>query len=120
MIQPRQARGDRLQVSLALVLLVMVSSCGPSDAAKSTAEIARPRRAERTPVTSSNLQSVGYDEESRTLTIEFRNGTVYEYADVPSEVHDELMNAESHGRYFHRRIREAGYKTRRLDGPVTH
>ena len=50
---------------------------------------------ERTQVRSSALRSVGYDEDSQTLEIEFTNGAVYQYFDVPPEVHHGLMAAES-------------------------
>jgi len=56
----------------------------------------------RTPVESSNLRSVGYDH--GILEIEFHNG-VYRYFDVPEDVYDELMNADSHGVYFHANIK---------------
>jgi hypothetical protein len=60
----------------------------------------------RTAVTSSNLRSVGYDDATRTLEIEFKNG-VYQYADVPLEVYQQLMSAASHGSYFIQNIRDA-------------
>lgn len=59
----------------------------------------------RTPVSSSNLRSVDYDEGSRTLEIEFHSGGVYEYYDVPAEVFDELVQAGSRGGYFHEHVR---------------
>ncbi len=54
----------------------------------------------RQPVESSNLKSVGYDPGTKTLEIEFQNGGVYQYHEVPQTVYRELMNADSHGRYF--------------------
>lgn len=59
----------------------------------------------RTPVSSSNLRSVGYDEEAGTLEIEFHSGGVYEYYGVPEERFRELLQADSRGRYFHDHIR---------------
>lgn len=59
----------------------------------------------RQPVNSSNLLSVGYDPATSTLEIEFRSGGVYQYFNVPVPVHDALMSASSHGRYFHRHIK---------------
>ena len=59
----------------------------------------------RQPVSSSNLRSVGYDPETKTLEVEFQNGSVYQYFNVPNNVYRELMAAPSHGRYFHRFIR---------------
>jgi hypothetical protein len=60
----------------------------------------------RTPVESSMIASVGYDEASRILEIEFNNGRVYQYADVPPEEYQGLMEADSHGRYFLAHIRD--------------
>lgn len=60
----------------------------------------------RQPVRSSNLRSVAYDMESQVLEIEFANGSVYEYAGVPSAVHAALMPAASHGSFFNRNIKD--------------
>jgi hypothetical protein len=59
----------------------------------------------RQPVSSSNLRSVGYDESTNTLEIKFNSGGIYQYYNVPSTVYQELMNAPSHGRYFHAHIK---------------
>jgi len=60
---------------------------------------------ERIPVDSSNIGSVGYDEDEEMLEVEFLNGTIYEYEGVPREVYEELMRASSHGSYFYWSIR---------------
>lgn len=55
----------------------------------------------RDQVQSSNIQAIGYDENSATLEVEFLNGGVYQYFDVPKNVYDEFINAtESHGKYL--------------------
>lgn len=54
----------------------------------------------RTPVTSSNVASVGYDEDSSTLEVEFNNGAVYQYFDVSQNVFQELIHADSVGGYL--------------------
>lgn len=59
----------------------------------------------RAAVESSNLASVGYDEKSKTLEIQFHSGGIYEYYDVDKSVYEELMNADSHGSYFMSMIR---------------
>lgn len=59
----------------------------------------------RQPVRSSNLAMVGYDAESNTLEIEFLNGGIYQYFDVLPSIHEGLMNAPSHGKFFHAHIR---------------
>ena len=38
---------------------------------------------ERTPVTSTDILSIGYDTDNQTLEIEFIRGAVYQYSDVP-------------------------------------
>lgn len=55
---------------------------------------------DRTPVSSTSLKSVGYDPQTQTLELEFASGSVYQYANVPPEVHQALLEAESLGRYF--------------------
>lgn len=59
----------------------------------------------RTPVSSSNLRSVGYDPDSATLEIEFHGGRIYQYFNVPQSIYKGLMNAASHGKYHHRKIK---------------
>ncbi len=61
---------------------------------------------ERQPVSSSNLVSVGYDEDSSTLEVEFKSGTVYRYLNVPSFEYERLMAASSHGIYFNANIKD--------------
>lgn len=59
----------------------------------------------RTPVSSSNVASVGYDEETQTLEVEFRNGSVYQYAGFSEGAYKAFMSASSKGRYLHKRIK---------------
>jgi hypothetical protein len=41
------------------------------------------------------------------LEIEFLNGGVYQYFDVPQHVYEELMSASSHGQYLASNIKGA-------------
>ena len=68
---------------------------------------------ERTPVSSSNIASVGYDDGSSTLEIQFRTGKIYQYDHVPRAVYDALMSASSHGVYFNSQVRDS-YRTRQV------
>lgn len=61
----------------------------------------------RQPVTSSNIASIGYDADSQTLEVEFLNGGVYQYFDVPQHIYDGIMNADSHGQYLAQNIKGA-------------
>ena len=65
-------------------------------------------------VSSSNLASVGYDPVTQTLEVEFLHGGVYQYSGVPPSVYDGLMEAESHGSYFDRHVKKAGYSYRKV------
>ena len=65
-------------------------------------------------VHSSNLASVGYDPTSAALEVEFLDGRIYQYANVPRSIFSGLMNAASKGEYFDRVIKKGGYSCRRL------
>ena len=68
----------------------------------------------RARVSSSNLASIGYDPDNQILEIEFKNHAVYQYFKVPASVHLNLMEAESHGRYFNEYVKKAGYQFRKV------
>jgi hypothetical protein len=63
----------------------------------------------RIPVNSSNVASVGYDQNTMTLEVEFTNGSVYQYFDVPEIEYRNLIGAESVGRYLNQNIK-ANYR----------
>lgn len=49
---------------------------------------------------SSMLKSIAYDHDEESLTVEFGNGGRYVYKDVPQTIFNDLVNAESEGKYF--------------------
>ena len=55
---------------------------------------------ERYSVKSSFINSIGYDEYSRTLEVEILHEGVYQYFHVPSYKFFGVMTADSHGEYF--------------------
>ncbi len=57
------------------------------------------------PVTSSNIDAVGYHEDSRTLHVRFASGHTYSYRDVEPEEHNALIAAKSIGSHFAKHIR---------------
>jgi len=67
----------------------------------------------RIAIISKVLKSVGYDEATGALEIEFKNGGLYEYFDVPAEEYSALMLAPSKGTYFGDNIRDA-YRFKRV------
>jgi hypothetical protein len=73
----------------------------------------------RVPVTSSNLRSVGYDLESRTLAIEFQGtGDVYHFEGVPPDITEQLLGARSKGTFFYTVIR-GKFRASRVHAPRT-
>lgn len=59
---------------------------------------------ERVKIESSNIESVGYDDESKVLELEFKNGNVYTYFDVPRTIYLDFLTSESAGRFAHKYI----------------
>lgn len=68
----------------------------------------------RTPVSSSNLASVGYDSNTQILEVEFLRGGIYQYLGVPPSVYSGLMAAISHGSYLSQYVKNAGYRYRKI------
>jgi hypothetical protein len=66
------------------------------------------------PVESSMLQSVGYDAGTRTLRVKFKDGAMWDYADVDEPTFRKLHAAPSIGGYFIAHIR-AKFQGRRVD-----
>jgi hypothetical protein len=60
---------------------------------------------ERQSVKSRILRSVGYDEKIKILEIEFQNGLVYQFLNVPPKVYMDLMHSDEIGKYFSEKIR---------------
>jgi hypothetical protein len=58
-----------------------------------------------TPVDSSVIALIAYDEDNEILEVRFRNGRTYRYFRVPPDEHEALLAAESVGRYFNEVIK---------------
>lgn len=67
----------------------------------------------RTPVSSTNIHSVGYDPQSATLEVEFTSGGVFQYFNVPERLHQGLMKAESKGEFLKNNIKY-GYRYQKV------
>jgi KTSC domain-containing protein len=65
-------------------------------------------------VSSSTIQSVGYDSETMTLAVSFTHGTEYHYYGVPPDVIEQLRVAPSAGRFLNEQIKKAGYSYARV------
>lgn len=55
-----------------------------------------------TPVSSSNVAEIGYDDATQKVYVRFLNGSLYVYKGVPQFEFDGLLNAPSVGSYLHR------------------
>lgn len=60
----------------------------------------------RTTVKSSNIASIGYDMENEILEIEFKSRKIYKYFEVPIYEYEGIMEADSHGGYLAKHIKE--------------
>lgn len=69
--------------------------------------------AQMTPVSSSNIAAVGYDEATQELFIEFNTGVTYGYSHVPEEIYQGILDAASPGSFFHDAVRNS-YRARRV------
>jgi len=56
-------------------------------------------------VTSSNVRSIGYDDENATLHVVFKDNAHYIYKGVPADDFAALKNASSIGSHLHRCIK---------------
>jgi hypothetical protein len=63
-------------------------------------------RIPRQPVQSTAIAKIGYSKRRHILEIEFVNGAVYRYLDVPPAIYRGLMSAESKARFYDSNIRK--------------
>jgi len=54
---------------------------------------------------SSNLSRFGYNSASLILQVEFKNGGLYSYFDVPQHIFDAMKQAPSKGQYLAHQIK---------------
>jgi hypothetical protein len=57
------------------------------------------------PLDSSNLAAAGYDPATQVLRVQFKNGSIYDYSQVPPDIANGLFSADSAGQYLHQRIK---------------
>jgi hypothetical protein len=62
---------------------------------------------DREMVESSNVLSIGYEPTSSTLEVEFKDGGVYQYYNVPDPIYQQLMASESKGKFLNVYIKPA-------------
>jgi hypothetical protein len=86
--------------------LAVVFSCA-SPAALFAADSPAPiiSHIQREPIASRAITAVGYSKCLHALEIEFRNGAIYRYLNVPPSVHGALIAAPSKARFYDENIR---------------
>lgn len=62
---------------------------------------------ERINVASTNIASIGYDEPTQTLEVEFHGGAVYQYYNVPTAMYEQIMQQSSKGSFLNSYIKNA-------------
>jgi KTSC domain len=93
----------RVWLTVLIALLDAVSPTYCAEPSLSPSHIVS--RIPRQPVESSAIAKIGYSKRHHILEIEFVNGAVYRYLDVPTTVYRKLMSAESKARFYDSTIR---------------
>jgi len=63
---------------------------------------------------STNLGTVAYNPSRKTMHVEFAKGGLYRYSGVSPETYAGVLKAKSHGKHFHKHVKEPGFRYRRL------
>lgn len=69
----------------------------------------------RVAVSSRSLRELGYDPDTQALEVQFHNGSLYRYEQVPPEVVQALLQADSLGRYFNQVFKARDYPYQRIE-----
>lgn len=64
-------------------------------------------------IQSTNVVKTEYDTLSKKLIVEFKNGSTYEYDDVPHQTYTQFRMAESQGKFFSSKIAKS-FKYKKL------
>lgn len=54
---------------------------------------------------SSNITKFGYDQSNQIMLVEFKNGSLYKYFDVPETIYEQMKTAPSKGRFLSQNIK---------------
>jgi len=84
------------QVCFAVILAIPTTLCAQPSPTPQRVISHIPRQ----PVQSTAIAKAGYSKHRHILEIEFVNGAIYRYFEVPSAVYRDLMSADSKARYY--------------------
>lgn len=54
---------------------------------------------------STTVQRISYEEKTSTLEVEFHNGSIYQYFDVPEQIWNAFKTADSKGQFIHQNLK---------------
>ena len=101
---------QRLSILAGLGLIASTILAAPATGTDSITVVSHIKRR---PISSSGLAAAGYSKRRHILEVEFVNGAVYRYLDVPPSVYRDLMSAGSKARYYDSNIK-GNYRSLRL------
>lgn len=56
-------------------------------------------------INSTNLKSASYNTESKTFTVNFNNGSIYEYLDFPWDLFTKFRASDSQGKFLNEKVK---------------
>ena len=92
-----------LVLCLAIPMFATSLECAEQAVSRDSSQIVS--RIPRQRVESTAIAGVGYSRRRHILEIQFVNGAIYRYLDVPPAVHRDLLSAESKARFYDSDIR---------------
>lgn len=93
---------QRLSFLVGFALIEAAIFAAPAIATDSITVVSHIRRE---PISSSALAAAGYSKRRHILEVEFVNGAVYRYLDVPPSIYRDLMSSGSKARYYDSNIK---------------
>ena len=91
----------RIELVFCILIVIVADACADPSPTPSHIISRIPRQA----VQSTAIAKVGYSKRQHILEIEFVNGAIYRYLDVPPSVYHDLMLADSKARFYDANIR---------------
>ena len=110
--QHRAGRAASGVALLSCVAALVLGGCGACDSPQ-TQTPAGPPSITMVELRSSVIKGASYDTRTKTMRLRFVQGHVREYRDVEPAVYQGLLAAESHGKYYNRRIK-GRYQSKRI------
>ena len=91
----------RIELVFCILIVIVADACADPSPTPSHIVSRIPRQA----VQSTAIAKVGYSKRQHILEIEFVNGAIYRYLDVPPSVYHDLILADSKARFYDANIR---------------